>query len=95
MTNTSFKLDSSNNLSKVKEGDVIFNSSAPHTAIVVSIQKQNGAVTGITVVDSNWVGGDKNEIIGKHQFGTTDLKSYRVWTGSAYYNTNYDPNSHW
>jgi len=95
MTNSSLRLNSATNLSKVKEGDIIFDPNAPHTTIVVSIQRQNGAVVGLTVIDSNWVGGNNNEIIGKHTMSTTALLSYRIWQGSAYYNTTYELNSHW
>ena len=92
MEKNSFKLDSNSNLSKVKEGDVIFQTNV-HTAIVVGIVRSNGKVTGIDVIDSNFVGGNGNEIIGRHRYDTQQLKSYRVWKGTSYYSTNYDPNS--
>ena len=92
MEGNSFKLDSDSNLEKVKEGDVIFQTNV-HTAIVVGIVRSNGKVTSIDVIDSNFVGGNGNEIIGKHRYSKDQLRSYRVWKGTSYYTTNYDPNS--
>ena len=85
-------LDSQSNLKSVKEGDVIFKK-GDHTAIVVEIKKnKNGTVTGLDVIDSNYVGGKGSEIIGRHLFSSADLANgYKVWTGSDYYKSNYDP----
>jgi hypothetical protein len=94
MANNSFLINSQTNLQKVKEGDIIFiPSGAVHTAIVTSIIKKGSTITGVVVVDSNYVGGADNEIIGKHALGAAILNNYRVWKGVAYYNTNYDPNA--
>ena len=92
MEKNSFKLDSNSNLSKVKEGDVIFATNV-HTAIVVGIVRSGSNVVSIDVIDSNFVGGNGNEVIGRHTFIPNQLKSYRVWKGASYYSTNYDPNS--
>ena len=96
MTLNSFLLNSPANLTKVKEGDIVFSKNI-HTFVVVEIKRSGSTVTGLDAIDSNYVGGRNNEIIGRHVFLPSELrsKSYRVWTGSAYYNTNYDPNSHW
>jgi hypothetical protein len=96
MTGSSFRIDTQTNLGRVREGDVIFSPNV-HTAIVVGIVRSGTSITGLTLVDSNYVGGRDNEIIGKHVMSSTELSGngYRVWTGTSYYNTTYDPNSHW
>jgi hypothetical protein len=80
----------------VKEGDIIFSPNI-HTAVVVEIKRSGSTVTGLDVIDSNYVGGRNNEIIGRHVLQRNALISlkYRIWKGVRYYNESYDPNSHW
>ena len=71
-----------------KPGDVLFRYKF-HTAIVVRVLKgdpSSGTVTGVQVVDSNWVDGEDNEIIGIHNYYGSRLAAYKVWTGVPYYN---------
>lgn len=75
-----------------KPGDILFSSSLPHTAIVTKVLQGNpnsGTVTGVQVVDSNWVTGDGNEVIGAHNYYGSNLAQYKVWTGAPYYWYNY------
>lgn len=76
------------NLQSVKLGDIIFNPNV-HTAIVTGIVKNGSTVTGLYVVDSNFVGGNGKEVIGMHLFGAAVLNSYSVWKGTDYYKTDY------
>ncbi len=85
--------NSSTDWSKVKEGDVIF-SLLPHTAIVVEVKKDKGNVTGVDVIDSNYIsdsGAGSREVIGRHQLGVGTLQSYRIWKGVSYYSETYKP----
>lgn len=71
-----------------KAGDVLFKSGY-HTAIVTKVLKGSssaGTVTSVEVIDSNWVGGAGNEMIGKHIY-SSGLSSWKVWKGVSYYNT--------
>jgi hypothetical protein len=43
----------------------------------------------VEVIDSNWVGGEDNEIIGKHVYSGADLATYSIWTGTPYYSCSY------
>jgi len=70
-----------------KSGDVLFIANF-HTAIVTQVlsgSSSAGTVTKVEVVDSNWVGGEDNEIIGKHVYSGETLAKYRVWMGVPYY----------
>ena len=74
-----------------RPGDVLFKQNPPHTALVVRVLRGNpdsGTVTGVQVVDSNWVGnsGRNSEIIGIHNYYGSQLSYYRVWSGAPYYN---------
>lgn len=91
------------NLNTVKEGDVIIKytgtSSGNHTAIVVEIKRNYyGQITGLDVIDSNYIsdiGTTRNrEVIGRHLFQIWDINNiYRIWKGTEYYGTNYNPNA--
>ena len=70
-----------------KPGDVLFRQNY-HTAIVTQILRgdpNEGTVTGVQVVDSNWVNGKGNEIIGMHNYYDSELSIYSIWTGAPYY----------
>lgn len=74
-----------------KPGDVLFKYNY-HVAIVTRVLQgdpNSGTVTGVQVVDSNWVTGDDNEVIGVHNYYGSDLAQYKVWTGAPYYWYNY------
>jgi hypothetical protein len=74
-----------------KPGDVLFKKGF-HTAIVgqvLSGDSSKGTVTRVEVIDSNWVGGEDNEIIGKHVYSGADLATYSIWTGTPYYSCSY------
>jgi len=67
-----------------RPGDVIQRTSGcRHTAVVVKVLEgiAGYSVTRVDVIDSNFVGGDGQEIIGMHQIGGTDLSNYAVITG--------------
>lgn len=91
--------NSETDLTKAKEGDVIFRyDSQTHVAIVVEIKRDYyGRVTGLDAVDSNFVSdtgyGDR-EVIARHLFQLSAINGvYRIWKGASYYGTNYDPNA--
>ncbi len=76
----------SNPASSAKPGDVLFQNGY-HTAIVTSVGRDSiGAATSITVIDSNWVTGGGNEVIGMHTYNKDQIANYRVYTGVPYYN---------
>jgi len=94
---------STNDFSNVREGDVVFTvarysgATFDHTAIVVEIKKSGGTITGIDVIDSNFLSdnGDNQghrEVIGRHYFDINYLRQvYRIWKETPYYNCRYDP----
>lgn len=72
--------------------DVIFDTKnangVDHTAIVVKIntgESNDGTVTSLDVVDSNFVTGAGNEVIGYHKIEKAALQKYYVYTGVSYY----------
>lgn len=76
-----------------RPGDVIFRiTGTKHVALVVHVLSGNsdaGTVTSVDVVDSNYIGGDGNEIIGRHIIQGAELSSYKIYTGVSYYNELY------
>ncbi len=90
-------------LRNVREGDILFKfdpdslQATPHTAIVVEIKRVGGVITGLDVIDSNFLSDSpplKNrEVIGRHLFQISNIQNiYRIWKGADYYGTEYDPN---
>lgn len=87
-------------MTKAKEGDVILtynNGITNHVAIVVEIKKDgNGQVTGLDVIDANFVsdisGTMNREVIGRHLFSISYLNQYyRIYKGTSYYGEPYIP----
>lgn len=78
------------NLSKAIQGDILFSTSVPHTAIVVELKP-----TGLDVVDTNYVtdGGSNQEIIGRHLLTWSQLSAnnYKIYKGISYYYEPYIP----
>lgn len=76
----------SNPASSAKPADVLFQNGV-HTAIVTGVVRDStGAAISITVVDSNWVTGGGNEVIGTHTYNKDQIANYRVYAGVPYYN---------
>lgn len=76
-----------------KPGDIIFRADKTsgyyHTAIVAQVltgDSAKGTVTKVQVIDSNYKG---DEVIGKHIMYSSELKKYKIWTGTPYYQCNY------
>lgn len=67
-------------LTKAVEGDVILtynNGITNHVAIVVEIKRTNGVVTGLDVIDANFIsdnGSINREVIGRHLFSISYLQ---------------------
>lgn len=87
-------------LQKAKEGDIIlvYNVSGytNHVAIVVEIKKSGNTITGLDVIDSNFIsdinGAVNREVIGRHLFQLSSIQGvYRIWKGTRYYNDIYCP----
>jgi len=78
-----------------RPGDVIFRTNGtPHVASVVQVLSGNsdwGNVTSVDVVDSNYVGGNGQEIIARHIIQGSELSNYRIYTGVSYYWEPYYP----
>ncbi|MEK7195015.1 MAG: hypothetical protein AAB667_02060 [Patescibacteria group bacterium] len=86
------------NLALAKEGDVILTVDqgiTNHVAIVVEVKKSGSTVTGLDVIDANWVtdnGTTNREVIARHLFSLASIQGvYRIWKGTAYYNEQYVP----
>ena len=84
------------NLTLVRPGDVLFRPHF-HIAIVVEVKRNSsGAVTGLDVIDSNWIsdnGLQSREVIGRHLYPIQEVQDkYMLWKGAFYFNTDYDPN---
>jgi hypothetical protein len=87
-------------LQKVVEGDVLqrFNDPAGatnHVSVVVQVYRSGSTVTGIDVIDSNWLsesGAANHEIIGRHLLSVSSIQGhFRIWKGTAYYTEPYIP----
>lgn len=87
-------------MTEAKEGDVILtydNGVGRHVAIVVEIKRDgNGQVTGLDVIDSNFISDEGStwhrEVIGRHLFSISYLNQYyRIYTGTDYYEEPYIP----
>ncbi|HEX4497255.1 MAG TPA: hypothetical protein VIE43_16400 [Thermoanaerobaculia bacterium] len=84
-------------LTKAVEGDVLTSSNGYHTAIVVEIKRTGSTVTGLDVIDSNWVpdiSGGNREVIGRHVIALTAQPqggAWGLWKGASYYNEPYVP----
>lgn len=79
-----------------------------HVAIVVQVYRLGSEVTALDVIDSNYVSDisetPNREVIARHSFcavGNGDCSftgvqmiqgHYKIWTGTSYYTTSYDPN---
>lgn len=88
------------NLTKAVEGDVVLvygvSGYTNHVAIVVEIKKTNGVVTGLDVIDANYIsdisGTTNREVIGRHLFLLSSIQGiYRIWKGPSYYAEPYVP----
>lgn len=87
------------------EGDILVtlnegpNYNTTHTAIVVEIKRSGTTVTGLDVIDANYVsdinGVANREVISRHLLSISQLqqRSYGIWKKISYYNTQYDPNA--
>ncbi|MEK7582626.1 MAG: hypothetical protein AAB452_02080, partial [Patescibacteria group bacterium] len=66
-----------------------------HVAIVVEIKKTGGVVTGLDVIDANWItdnGTTNREVIARHLFQLSSIQgTYRIWKGTTYYFEPYIP----
>jgi hypothetical protein len=84
-------------LTKAVEGDVLTSSNAYHTAIVVEIKRSGLTVTGLDVIDSNWVpdiSGGNREVIGRHVISLSAQPpggAWGIWKGVPYYTEPYVP----
>lgn len=81
-------------LTKAVKGDVIltYNTSTHegHVAIVVEIKNLNGTITGLDVIDANYISDiryDANrEVIARHLFPISEIQGvYKIWKGPGYY----------
>lgn len=77
-----------------------------HVAIVVQIFRTGSTITALDVIDANYItdkaGTSDREVIARHAFCTvnkgcpfTNLQiqgHFRIWKGTLYYNTSYNPN---
>jgi len=96
-------LDYETNMQNAKEGDVLVTlnegsaNNIPHTAIVVEIKKSGTTVTGLDVIDSNYVsdinGVAGREVISRHllSIATLQQRSYKIWKKISYYGEQYIP----
>lgn len=89
------------NLQKAVEGDVIqvYGDShfTNHVAIVVEIKRSGSVITGLDVIDANFIsdvpGMADREVIARHLLLISNiLNHYRIWKGTAYYYEPYHPN---
>lgn len=85
-------------LTKAVEGDVIltYNASTQkgHVAIVVEIKKPNGTITGLDVIDANYISDIRytadREVIARHLFPISEIQGvYKIWKGPSYYYESY------
>ena len=91
--------NSTTELHTAREGDVLIKFNSPgfdHTAIVVEVKRTNGVVTGLDVIDSNFVSDSfptsGREVIGRHLFKLWQIQNvYRIWKGPDYSETQYEP----
>lgn len=80
------------NLSKAVQGDVLFSTTVPHTAIIVELKTD-----GLDVIDANYVtdisGTPSREVIGRHliPWSTLSANGYKIYKGVSYYNEPYIP----
>lgn len=80
-------------LTRAVPGDILF-ANGFHTAIVVEIKRTSGVVTGLDVIDANFVSdsGSNREVIGRHEFKISQIQgTYRIWKGVSYYSEPYVP----
>lgn len=79
-----------------------------HVAIVVQIYKTGSTITALDTIDANYIsdvsGTANREVIARHAFCTVTSGCpfsnvqmiqghYRIWKGTTYYNTAYNPNA--
>jgi hypothetical protein len=85
------------NLTKAVEGDILTSYPPYHTAIVVEIKRTGSTVTGLDVIDSNWIpdiSGGNREVIGRHVISVTAQPpggTWGIWKGVPYYSEPYVP----
>jgi hypothetical protein len=93
--------NSEQNLQKATPGDVLQVYGDPHftnhVAIVVEIKKSGSLVTGLDVIDANFIsdvpGMADREVIARHVLSISNIQGhYRIWRGTTYYNEPYNPN---
>lgn len=83
-------------LKKAVEGDILTSYPAYHTAIVVEIKRTGSTVTGLDVIDANWIsdnGAPDREVIGRHVISLTPPPgiTWGIWKGVGYYSEPYIP----
>lgn len=84
-------------LTKAVEGDILTSYPGYHTAIVVEIKRSGSTVTGLDVIDSNWLtdtGASNREVIGRHVISLTSPPpggTWGLWKGVSYYYEPYIP----
>lgn len=84
-------------LTKAVEGDIL--TTAPgfpfHTAIVVEIKRSGSVVTGLDLIDANWLtdnGTSNREVIGRHLISLPQpAGKWGLWKGIPYYYESYIP----
>lgn len=87
------------NLTTAKEGDVVlafgWSDVTDHVAIVVEIKKTGSTVTGLDVIDANYIsdtGAGNREVIGRHVLPLATFQGkFHIWKGTTYYNEQYIP----
>ncbi len=95
--------DYDTNMQNAVEGDILVtlnegsNYNVPHTAIVVEIKRSGTTVTGLDVIDANYVSDINHvanrEVISRHLLSISTLQqhSYGIWKKVSYYGEQYAP----
>jgi hypothetical protein len=93
--------DTETNLQKTVEGDVLqvygVRNYENHVAIVVQVYRTGTIVTGLDVIDANFItdiaGMANREVIARHLLPVSSAQGvYRIWKGTRYYDEPYNPN---
>lgn len=101
-SNITSNTDYETNMQNAVEGDVLVTLNegsgynTRHTAIVVEIKRSGTTVTGLDVIDANFIsdnGSLNREVIGRHLLSTSYLQqhSYGIWKKISYYSEPYVP----
>jgi hypothetical protein len=84
-------------LTKAVEGDIITTNPSVfyHTAIVVEIKRTGSTVTGLDLIDANWLtddGSSNREVVGRHLLTLPQpAGKWGLWKGVGYYYESYIP----